>query len=270
MILKASSIHFSYQDYPIIKDVDIELSDGELLGIIGPNGAGKSTLLRLLSGILKPQSGKISINGRPLEEYSPRRLARILTMLPQDNPVDFPYTCREFVMMGRYPYLGLMGWETPRDYQIVDECLESVGVIHLANRRIGELSGGERQRVALGRALAQKTRIILLDEPISHLDVGYQIEILELLKNINQKQKIAMMIVLHDLNLAARYCPGLLLLKDGTILAKGKPQHVLTTDLMKSAFNVQSELKVIPGWDFPFLLVQSSGRKTHGQAEPSS
>ncbi|MCL5036223.1 MAG: ABC transporter ATP-binding protein [Chloroflexi bacterium] len=262
MILKVENLHFSYRDMPTINGVNLTLPEGGMLAVIGPNGAGKSTLLRLVSGILNPKSGNILIKDRPLCEYNQIRLARTITMVPQDSRVDFPYTCREFVMMGRYPYLGLMGWETDGDRRIVEESLASVGADHLSDRRLEELSGGERQRVILARALAQKTPLILLDEPISHLDIGYQVESMELLKKINRDQGIAMIIILHDLNLAARYCPDLLLLYKGEVLAQGKPGQVLVPELMKTAFNVNAKLEKIPGWDSPVLLVESTGRKT--------
>ncbi|MBS4007306.1 MAG: ABC transporter ATP-binding protein [Clostridium sp.] len=230
MRIAAHNLTFNYADHPVLREISFGVESGTFFGIIGPNGSGKTTLLKLLSRVLFPGSGLVELGERTLNSFSQNELAKVMAVVAQDANVGYLFSVEEIVMMGRTPYLGRFRSETLNDYAIVRHAMELTGSFELRQRKIAELSGGERQRVMIARALAQQPKVLLLDEPTAHLDIGYQQEILDLVKRLCLTEGLTVIAVLHDLNIAAYYCSELLLLEQGAIAAVGSPAHVLTTE----------------------------------------
>jgi len=233
MTLSVENISFRYPDVPVLRNITFDLPSGDFLSLLGPNGSGKSTLLRLLDRILLPQSGTITLDGRPLNEFSRRELAKRVAYVPQDTLWVFPYTVLEVVLMGRSPYIGHSGFENEQDLEIAQEMMRLTDIAHLANKLITGISGGERQRVLIARALSQQPQILLLDEPNAHLDISHQIEIFQILREQNEQRNLTIVSVSHDLNLAAAFSRNTLLLANAgnegaSIFAIGQPKEVLT------------------------------------------
>jgi iron complex transport system ATP-binding protein len=228
MQIDINNLNFSYGTSRVLHNLTLTVPEGSFTGLIGPNGSGKTTLLRVLSRAAKPDDGSVRLGGRDLAGFAQKELARRLAVVSQDGDAGYLFTVEEVVTMGRAPYLGRFQSESARDLEIVRSALEMTGCLHLRHRVITELSGGERQRVMIARALAQQPVVLLLDEPTSHLDIGYQQEILDLVKRLNTSEGMTVVAVLHDLNLAAYYCNTLFLLDEGSVFASGKPSDVLT------------------------------------------
>ena len=196
-----------------LHDVTVVVPRGSLTGLLGPNGCGKTTLLKLLSGVLRPQRGTLTLDGRDISTVSRRDVARRVAVVPQETHPAFDYTAMEMVLMGRHPHLGTFQLEGPADFAIAREALVATGTAHLADRPYMTLSGGEKQRVVIASALAQSPDILLLDEPTASLDLGYQLEIAALLARLNRERGVTMVLATHDLNLAASLCDALVLLR---------------------------------------------------------
>lgn len=227
-----------YGERAVIRDVTVQVGSGEMVGVIGPNGSGKSTLLRLVSGVVRPWSGRVSIETRPIESYSARELSRRVAVVPQETRIDFPFTVTEVVLLGRTPHLSALAFEGANDLTIAHQAMERTDVAHLAARRITELSGGERQRVILARALAQEPSILVLDEPSAFLDIRHQVEIYDLLRDL-QAEGLTVVTVLHDLNLAGLYCDRLVLLADGAVACAGPPETVLQYQTLTEVYGTE-------------------------------
>jgi iron complex transport system ATP-binding protein len=238
-LINVNNLTFSYGDDPVLKGLTFTVGEGDFLGIIGPNGSGKSTLLRLLANLLKPVTGSISIGERDLDEYSIKNLARVIAAVPEETLVNFPFTVEELVTMGRTPYLSFLESFTVHDREIASEAMQRTGILHLRHRYINEISSGERQRAFIAQALAQETRIVILDEPTAHLDINHQTEIFDLLKNLQVYNRLTILVVSHDLNLAALYCEKLLLMKAGALFALGTPAEVITERNLGEVYNSQ-------------------------------
>jgi iron complex transport system ATP-binding protein len=243
-----------YDAAPVLSGVTIDIAGGEFVGIIGPNGSGKTTLLRTVSRVLKPSSGAALIDGKNVFEVSPRELAREVGVVPQETAPAFDFTVREIVMMGRAPHLKRFQMEGTRDLAIAEESMRQTGTLELADRQFAALSGGERQRVVVARALAQQPRVILLDEPTSHLDINYQFEILGLIRRLNRDRGITVLAVLHDLNLAAHYCDRLVMVGEGKIQAVGAPADVLTSQNVKHVYGVDVLVQKHPTSGRPYVI----------------
>lgn len=238
-VLEANRIVYSYTRKPVVNDVSLEVKKGEFMSILGPNGSGKSTLLKTLSHIYIPDSGEIVLMGKPLDTYKRKEIAQRIAMVPQDTSLDFEFTVEEVVLMGRHPFLGRFGKEDVLDMDLAYEAMERTNTLHIKDSLITEISGGERQRVFIAKALAQNTSIMLLDEPTSHLDINHQIEILELLKRLNSEKELAIVLVIHDINLAARYSDRILLMKDGEIVDQGSPETVITPESIENTYGMK-------------------------------
>lgn len=234
-LLQVESVSYRYSQFELAT-TSFEARPGELLAIIGPNGSGKSTLLDIASGHLKPLTGAVRLGGEDLHRLSPRRRAQLVGLARQDTPLLFSFQVREFVRQGRHPHLGRGLFETETDEQWVEWALEKTSLVKLAGRRITEISGGEFQRAVLARTLAQRPRLLLLDEPTANLDIGYQIEMLGLIRNLAASENFAAFIVTHELNLAAELAHSLLLLESGRCLCQGTPEDVLKSDLLSRVF----------------------------------
>ena len=247
-MIQISNLYFAFERTPIFTGLNLQIERGEILSIIGPNGCGKSTLLRLLRGHLRPQAGEIHWDQTPLAQMSSRRLARQVAVVPQTTHVDFPFTVREMVAMGRYPHRqGLFTLSSADDDKAAQEALALTDVVELAERQVTQLSGGELQRVLLARALAQNTPVLFLDEATSHLDIDHRLELAELLVRLNRDQHKTIVQVSHDLDLAAAISQRILMLSShGEIVALGTPQQVMTAANLHRLFRVDLRVEINP------------------------
>ena len=249
----------------ILDGVSFRLEAGGLYGIIGPNGAGKSTLLAAISGVRRFDAGSVRLFGRPVGAWPRRALARRLAVLQQEALPRTAFTVREVVLMGRYPYQNWFGGSDGYGEALVDRVIETLGLSAHAHRRLDALSGGERQRVALAKAMAQDPELLLLDEPTTYLDIGYQIHLLDLVRDWQRAGDRTVVAVLHDLNLAAQYCDLLLVLSEGRLVAEGSPSDVLTPETIRRVFGVEPVVLPHPASGVPQMLLQPGG---HG-AKPA-
>lgn len=238
-LIQVINLSFKYDKSEILSDLSFSVTQGEILGIIGPNGSGKTTILRLLSNILQPLSGQIRIKNKELSEWSRRTLATQVAIVPQDTYIPFNYTIREIVLMGRTPHLRLLQFEGKQDYTLTDQAMAFTDTLDLSDRYFNALSGGERQRALIARALVQEPTILFLDEPTAHLDINHQIEILDLVKRLNAEQNLTVILVTHDLNLAAGYCDRLILLSKGKTYCSGIPKEVITEPNIQQVYQTK-------------------------------
>lgn len=262
MNINIRALVFTYGERAVLDGVTFSIPSGSFTGVIGPNGSGKTTFLKLLSHVLRPAGGAIFLDGRDLAVYAVKELARRMAVVSQDNGGGYLFTVEEIVLMGRAPHLGRFQSETVEDYAIARHALEMTGCLHLRHRAVTELSGGERQRVMIARALAQQPKILLLDEPTSHLDIGYQKEILDLVKTLATRDGLTVVAVLHDLNLAAYYCNELVLLSEGKITACGKPVDVLTAENISRVYSTNVLVTPHPVFGTPMVSLLPGGRET--------
>ena len=225
-----------------LRDVSVRIAPGSLTGLLGPNGCGKTTLLRLLSGVLKPELGSVRLGDREIRTLSPRALAQQIAVVPQETHPAFDFTVMEMVLMGRHPHLGAFQLEGPADIAIAREAMTATGITHLAGRAYMTLSGGEKQRVVIASALAQQPKVLLLDEPTASLDLGYQLEIASLLKQLNRERGVTMVLATHDLNLAASVCDTLVLVREGRVLMQGPARDVLTSSTVEQLYGVIADV----------------------------
>lgn len=247
MPLKTENLSGGYGKTLIVKAVNLALERGEWLSLLGANGSGKSTLLRLMSRILLPQQGVVLLDGKAIHHQPIQAVARQLAILPQQQTVPPGLTVYQLVSLGRAPYQNWWEWELDATgKEKVEIAMAETGIISFRNRPVAELSGGEKQRVFLALALAQNPKVLLLDEPTTYLDIHYQLQLLDLLKSLNQKQNLAIITVLHDINLAARYSDRLALLRRGELLAVGTPEDILTPANLRSAFEVEVTILETP------------------------
>lgn len=238
--LTVHNLTLFYDRHPILDRLEFAISPGQRVALLGANGAGKTTLLRCISRALKPADGAIFLNNRDIKSLSPRDLARIMAVVPQETRADFDFTVEETVLMGRLPYLKRFVVEGDDEKLIARRAMAKTGVNHLAERSIATLSGGEKQRVIIARALCQEPQILLLDEPTANLDLGYQHTLLELIAGLNTERGITVIAAIHDLNLAARFFEYILLLAGGSILAAGTAEEVITPGTIKKAYGVET------------------------------
>jgi iron complex transport system ATP-binding protein len=254
----------SYGGADVLHQVDVEVPKGGFVGLVGPNASGKSTLVRTLSRVLRPRRGEVLLDGRDLYRLRPEEVAREMAVVEQDDRSELAFTVEEVVLLGRLPHLARSRREGARDLEVANQAMRFTSTLSLAGRIVGELSGGERQRVALARALAQEPTVLLLDEPTSHLDPGHQLEVLDLLRRLNREAGLSVVIVLHDLNLAALYCQEMVFLTSGRVLSHGTPREVLTSDNLRRAYGPGVALGVHPLTGDPqvTLLPGSAGQAT--------
>jgi len=239
-IIEVENLSFGYTQSEILKGLSFEVMSGAFVGIAGPNGAGKTTLLNLLCGLLNYKAGSIKIDAARIESYSVKKLAQKIAVVRQEFVPVFDFTVAEMVSMARTPYLGTFGFESKADKQIVAEALEMTDTAHFASRPLAELSGGERQRVFIARALAQSTAILLLDEPTSFLDLKYQVGIYDLLKRMQLEKGKTIVVVTHDINLAAQYCDEILLLGADSSYHIGKAEDIFSPEQIEKVFGVRT------------------------------
>ncbi len=251
-MLEVNRLSVAYGERKVLRDISLKLRPGSVLGVIGPNGAGKSTLVRTLSGVIAPKSGSICLDGRDLTRLSAQERARSIAVVPQARNLPAGFTAWQLVLLGRTPYLNWFGQVSAQDEAIVYQVMERTRTLELADRPVGELSGGEHQRLLLARALVQSTPVLLLDEPTTHLDLRYQVNLLDEVRELvrhpapwmgeNGSQPISVLVVLHDLNLVARYTDEVALLVDGQIQAMGSPDEVLSESVLSPAYKIPLEV----------------------------
>lgn len=238
MNISSEDIRLSYDTAEILKGVSLQAEDKEFVGLIGPNGSGKSTLLKCIYRVLSPGSGCVYLDGAPLNSLSYKESARRMAVVAQHNYYNFDFSVREVVLMGRSPHKRAMERDNARDYAIVEEALEKVGMSAFADRNFSTLSGGEQQRVVLARALAQQTPCLILDEPTNHLDITHQLQLLRIVKTLDT----TVIAAIHDLNIAAMFCDRIYVLERGKIAGQGAPGEVLTREMIQKIYHLDSEI----------------------------
>lgn len=246
MLLKVENLSSGYGENVVLKDVDFQMEEGEFIGIIGPNGAGKSTLLRTILRIIPSLEGNIFFRGKNIVQIPRRVLAREVAYVPQQTQAWFSFSVGEILRMGRYPFLKRWETEKKKDLEIIQEKINLTGIENLTSRNLEELSQGERQMVFITRALIQEPKLLLLDEPTAHLDIGHEMKIFDLLHRLNSQNNISIISVLHDLNLASQYCNRLFIMKDGRIIKSGTPLEVLNYKIIEEVYGTVVVVKENP------------------------
>lgn len=262
-MLDVCSLSVAYGTHLVLQDIDLHVAAGTVLAVIGPNGAGKSTLIRAVSGVMPRQNGRVLINGCPLHDLSPQQRAHYLAVVPQARSLPAAFTVRQTVLLGRTPHLGWMGKSSVADHERVKWALMRTQTEALAERRVGELSGGEQQRVLLARALAQDAPVLLLDEPTTYLDLQHQAGLLNLVRELATEKNLAVLMVLHDLNLASLYADQVALLVNGRIHISGTPAEVLTSDNLSTVFQVPVQVIPHPAYGTPLVLPDGITGQSH-------
>jgi len=266
--LRLEKVSLGYGKRTVLHDISLEARPGEMLGIIGPNGSGKSTLIRGVTRLISPSSGRIFLDGHDVAGMGRSDLARLLAVVPQNPVLPDLFTAFEIVLMGRTPHLGLFRHEGEKDLAIVRRAMEATQTTAFAERRIGELSGGERQRLTMARALAQEPKIMLLDEPTAHLDINYQIETLDLARQLCLEQELIIVTTLHDLNLAAQYCDLLVMLSGGEIYRQGTPKAVISTESVREVYGAEVHVYPHPVNDLPATLIAPGKERNKLRQKP--
>ncbi|MFS0872634.1 ABC transporter ATP-binding protein [Paenibacillus xylanilyticus] len=237
-IFQAEDLVAGYDHKAVIQGISLEIPSNKISVIIGANGCGKSTLLKTMARLIKPISGEVKLDGKPVSKIPPKQLARIIGLLPQSPIVPEGISVADLVGRGRFPHQSLFSGWTKKDYEAVAEAMSIMDITEFANHNIDELSGGQRQRVWIAMALAQQTDILFLDEPTTFLDITYQVEILDLLTDLNRKHGTTIVMVLHDINLSARYADHIIALHQGKLVAEGTPSEVITSTMVKDIFGL--------------------------------
>lgn len=253
-ILSADCVSAGYDRRTIISDINVTIPQNKISVIIGANGCGKSTLLKTFSKLVSPYDGHILLNKKVISSYPAKQAAQILGLLPQSPTVPEGIKVTDLVARGRFPYRHLLKTMTVQDFKAVEEAMEIMGITQLADRSVDELSGGQRQRVWIALALAQQTDILLLDEPTTFLDISYQVEILDLLTDLNRSRQTTIVMVLHDINLSARYADYLFAMKDGKLISQGPPQEIITPELMNHIYGLDCMVIEDPVSKTPFII----------------
>lgn len=256
-ILKVSNLYGGYHKEAVIKNVSLDIKEGDFIGIIGPNGSGKSTLLKLMSRALLRQKGTIIFGNKDIDRINLKEFCRKAAFVPQETLINFSFTVWEIALMGRIPYLKRLELESKNDFLIAENALFLTDTLHLKEKEINELSAGERQRVIIARALAQQPVLLFLDEPTSHLDIGHQIQVLDLLRKLNRERKLSVVMVLHDLNLASEYCSRIILLNDGAVFKEGAAQEVLTYQNIEAVYKTVVVVNNNPLNSKPYVVLVS-------------
>jgi cobalamin transport system ATP-binding protein len=247
-MLRATDVSFSYKRgrhtlRQVLSDVSFDVDRGTIVAVLGPNGSGKTTLVRIIAGMLRPDSGRVLLDGASVADLPRRELARRVALVPQETQTTFDFSVIDIVLMGRYPHLGPFELERPADLEIARNALRATGTESLESRSFATLSGGEKQRVIIAAALAQASDILLLDEPTTALDIGYQFEIAALLKRLNAEHGTTMVVSTHDLNLAAALCERVVLVKSGRVIAQGPTADTLTAHNIRLLYDVDADVQ---------------------------
>ncbi len=257
--IELTHVTVAYGRNEVVHDLSLAIPVGQLCGIVGPNGSGKSTLLKTINGVVEPRAGSVQVTGRPLARMGRREIARMQAVVPQETVVAFPFSVGEIVSMGRAPHLGALQFEGTEDLAAVRRALEVTDTLQFADRLLSELSGGEKQRVVIARAIAQEAPQMLLDEPTSFLDLKHQLTIYELIGRLRKRSDLTVVVVSHDVNLAAQHCDRLVMLKAGRIYADGSPAEVLTKDNILAVYDTQVVVAAHPHTAAPWVMPYCGG-----------
>jgi iron complex transport system ATP-binding protein len=253
-MLEIKNISASYGSIQVLHDVNAVIENGSFTGIIGRNGAGKSTLLKILCGLHKASKGSILINGANVKDINKNDMAKILAFMPQTVDTSFPFSVREFILFGRYPYMNMLKIPTQNDWDEVEKTINFMGIAHIAGRKITGLSGGEKQKVLIAQTIAQNCSILVFDEPTAHLDIGGQYAILEFLKDLNEKFGKTIIATLHDLNAAGEFCSNLILMNEGRAMNAGSAEEVLNYQDIELAYQTKVVVKTNPISQKPYVI----------------
>lgn len=256
-LLKINNLSGGYRRQNIIKNISLEVKRGDFIGLIGPNGSGKTTLLRLMSRVLTCRQGTILFEGKEINSLGLKEFCQKTAFVSQDTQINFPFTALEIVLMGRIPHLKRLQPESAKDFQIAQAALEMTDALNLKEKMVDELSAGERQRVIIAKALAQEPRLLFLDEPTAHLDIGHQIQILDLLRTLNRDTNLTIIMAIHDLNLASEYCSRLVLLNEGGIFKEGGPYSLLTYQNIEAVYKTVVVVNPNPITSKPYVVLVS-------------
>jgi len=267
--MRIEGLSFGYDMKRVLEQIDMSIRKGSFFCLVGPNGSGKSTLLKLITAALKPDKGAVYLEGRNIGHMKNREMAKLVSFVPQNTALEFDFKVMDVVLMGRYPYVNKLRGETREDIETAEKAMQYTNTEHLRDRSFMELSGGERQRVILAQALAQDPEILILDEPVSHLDLQHQVEILNLIKKMCVDRKLTAVTVLHDLNMASAYGDYIVMLKDGKIRVQGTPFETLTARNIKEIFNTDVYISVSPVGNKPYIYaltrpeIEKKGIRVH-------
>ncbi|MED4206168.1 heme ABC transporter ATP-binding protein [Neobacillus mesonae] len=256
MFIEVDRLCKRFDNQSVLEEISFSVKRGECMGIIGPNGSGKSTLLKLLSGVQSATAGKIELNGKQIEQYSRKELAKWLAVLQQESLPPIGFTVREVIEMGRFPFQNWLGEEEADIERLIDSILDRLGLNDLSERHLENLSGGERQRVALGKTMAQQPKLLMLDEPTTYLDIGHQILLMDRIREWQLEADLTVIPVLHDLNIAALYCDRLLLLHNGRVVAAGSPEDIIRADLIEEVYGTAPIVMNHPVYGLPQIILQ--------------
>lgn len=245
-MLEVTGLSFGYTEKNNLECIDLFVKPGEFVALMGPNGSGKTTMMRCINKILKIRSGDVRIDDTDVLRLSMAEIARICTTVPADAPLDFSLTVREFVSLGRTPFITSVWWEKEEDNRIVDQAMWDLGIAKYADRKLHELSSGERARVLLAKSVVQTPKVILVDEPGAHLDIKYKVQVMEILKELSKKG-LSILIASHDINLLTRFCDRIALLSKGRIVATGTASEVVTKESIKEVFGIEVEIVNLDG-----------------------
>jgi len=252
--IKINNLKWSYHKSQILKGIDFEFRKNCFYGIIGPNGSGKTTLLKNITKILLPQKGTIFINNEDIIDMKNIKVAKIISVVPQSTNLEFEFSVMDVVLMGRNPHIRRFNSESATDIEIAKKAMDLTNTWHLREKSITKISGGERQRVIIARAIAQQAKIMLLDEPVSQLDIHHQVEILNIIKDLNRREMITVITVLHDLNLASQYCDYLLLMDEGKVIKHGLPEQIITPENILKAYGIKVYITKNPITKSPLVI----------------
>ena len=252
-IIEMSEIEYAFRKQPILNKINLKVKRKEIIGIIGPNGSGKTTIFNILSGLIKPTKGDIYINGTNISSLSITQRSKLLAAAPQNTIFPEDISVFELTTMGRNPYLNLLSWESSYDNELAIQSIDRVGLLELASKKLKHISGGEKQLALIAMVLCQETPIILLDEPTSNLDIKNQLHIMDTITAIRESSNKTILINLHDLNLATKYCDKIIFLKDGTVFDQGIPNEVITSNNIQSVYGIAANVIEDPSSRHPIV-----------------
>lgn len=261
--LQTSHLDIAYEDRLIVKDLNVHIPDGQITALVGANGSGKSTILKTMARIMQPKSGSVILNGKSIHRQSTREVAKQLAILPQNPTAPEGLTVYELVSYGRFPYQKGFGSLRSEDKQVIEWAIEATGMLEFTNRPLDQLSGGQRQRAWIAMALAQETDILFLDEPTTFLDMAHQLEVLHLLERLNHQANRTIVMVVHDLNHAARYADHVIAIKRGQAIAAGTPEEVVTQDVLREVFGIEADIVTDPRSGVPLCLPYDLAPRTY-------
>ncbi len=255
-MLRVLEVAFSYKDEGTLRNITFDIMPGEFVALMGPNGSGKTTMMRCINKIMETDCGTIEIDGQNIADLSMSEMSRICTTVPADTAVDFSLSVRDYVALGRSPYIKTIWWEDEEDERLIGDAMWDLGVASYANRRLQELSSGERARVLLAKGIVQTPKLLLVDEPSAHLDIKYKIQIMEILKGLSRSRGLTVLIASHDINLLTRFCDRILLLSEGHIVDYGTAKQVVTEESIQRVFDIR--VKVVEEEETVYVLPTGS------------